>query len=400
MISRFGLALGACVAVSVAGATWLLPHGRETLQTPFAEPRREARWDVDDSRAAAVRELALRQARVWAPPPDPSAADLTANPRDPDGNLSGDLVRCLYLDRPPRGTTPKFDCVLSNGEIIRVKYGSTTEIQGEVAASRFITALGFGADRMYLVRHLRCFGCLRTPYQAARLLDRLNLREAAQSLLPDNRYSDFEWAAVERHFEGREIVSPDRPGWGWEELAPIDGSYGANRAERDALRLVSLMIAHSDAKPSNQRLVCVGDRDASDTCPRPFALIHDLGDTFGLNNSGLAQWKKFGIWKDRERCAVTMREFPDDRITFRDRYISEEGRRLLARELRMLTDAQIEALFVSTRVTRVSGNGNAELWTQTMRDKIHEIVDGPPCPATADFETSPAVPISERLKGG
>jgi len=390
MIRRLVIAVGACVAVSVAGAAWLLPLGRETLQTPFADARKEAPWTVDDSRAAAVRELALRQARVWAPPPDPSTADLAANPRDPNGNLSGDLVRCRYLDGPHKGTTPKFDCVLPDGEIVKVKYGSTTEIQGEVVASRFLTALGFGADRMYLVHHLRCFGCLRNPYDAARLLDRLNLREAAQSLVSDNRYWDFEWAAVERRFDGREIISPDRPGWGWEELDRIDESRGANRAERDALRLVSLLIAHSDAKPSNQRLVCVADRDASDTCPRPFALIHDLGDTFGLNNTGLAQWKTFGVWKDRERCAVSMREFPDDRITFRDRYISEEGRQLLARQLRMLNDAQIEALFASTRVTHVSGSGNAEGCAQAMRDKIHEIVDGPPCPETADFATPPA----------
>ena len=155
---------------------------------------------------------------------------------------------------------------------------------------------------------------------------------------------------------------------------------------------MSLIIAHSDNKPSNQRLVCVADRDASDICPRPFALIHDLGDTFGLNDGGLAQWKKIGIWKNRERCAVNMREFPDDSATFPDRYISEEGRQLLARQLQTLKDAQIEALFTSTRITRVSasGNGNADAWAQAMRDKIHEILDGPPCPETADLVASPA----------
>jgi hypothetical protein len=350
----------------------------------------EARWPVDDSRATAVRDLALRQARVWAPPHDPSTADLTANPGDLSGNLSGDVVRCRYLNGPSEGTTPKFNCVLSSGEIVKVKYGSTTEIQGELAASRFLTALGFGADRMYLVRRLRCFGCLRTPYYAARLLDWLNLREAAQSLLPANRYSEFEWVAIERHFEGHDIATSERKGWGWEELDRIDESAGANRAERDALRLVSLLIAHADAKPSNQRLVCVAERDASDICPRPFALIQDLGKTFGLNNGGVAQWKKFGIWKNRERCAITMREFPDDSFTFRDRYISEEGRQLLARQLRMLNDSQVEALFDSTRVTRVSGSGNAnaEIWAQTMREKIHEIIDGTPCPETADVATS------------
>ena len=383
---------GACAAVAVAGAAWLLPLGRETRQTPFAGPRKDSRWAVDDSRAPVVRELALRQARVWAPPPDPSTADLAANPRDSYGNLSGDVVRCRYLDGPHEGTTPKFDCVLPNGEIVKVKYGSTTEIQGELVASRFLTALGFGADRMYLVHHLHCFGCLRSPYYAAWLLDQLNLREVALRHVPDNRYTDFEWAAVERHFEGREIESTDRQGWGWWELDRIDLLHGANRAERDALRLVSLIIAHSDNKPSNQRLVCVADRDASDICPQPFALIHDLGDTFGLNNGGLAQWKKTGIWKNRERCAVNMREFPDDSATFPDRYISEEGRQLLARQLQTLKDAQIEALFTSTRITRVSasGNGNADAWAQAMRDKIHEIVDGPPCPETADRATSPA----------
>ena len=212
-----------------------------------------------------------------------------------------------------------------------------------------------------------------------------------QSLVPDEWVSDFEWAAVKRHFEGRESSRTDRPGWGWGELDRIDRSSGANRAERDALRLVSLLIAHSDTKPSNQRLVCVADRDGSDTCPRPFALIHDLGDTFGLNNGGLAQWKKSGIWKNRERCAVTMREFPDDSATFPERYISEEGRQLLARELRMLTDAQIEALFVSTRITRSgSGNGNADAWVQTMRDRNPRDRRRPSCPEAAAFEASPA----------
>jgi len=137
--------------------------------------------------------------------------------------------------------------------------------------------------------------------------------------------------------------------------------------------------------------VCEAVRDASDICPRPFALIHDLGDTFGLNNGGLAQWKKAEIWKNRERCAVIMREFPDDSATFPERYISEEGRQLLARELGTLNDAQIEAFFLSTRITRVSasGNGNADAWVQAMRDKIREIVDGPPCPETAALAASP-----------
>ena len=120
MISWLRFVAGACAAVAVAGAAWLLPLGRETRQTPFAGPRKDSRWVVDNSRAPVVRELALRQARVWAPPPDPSTADLAANPRDSDGNLSGDVVRCRYLDGPHEGTTPKFDCVLPNLSLIHI----------------------------------------------------------------------------------------------------------------------------------------------------------------------------------------------------------------------------------------------------------------------------------------
>ena len=66
---------------------------------------------------------------------------------------------------------------------------------------------------------------------------------------------------------------------------------------------------------------------------------------------------------------------------------------MLARELRTLNDAQIEAFFLSTRITRVSasGNGNADAWVQAMRNKIREIVDGPPCPETTALAASPAL---------
>src|SRR4026207_836148 len=67
---------GGCAAARRPEPAGLLPLRRETLQTPFADPWKDGRWVVDDSRAAAVRELALRQARVWAPPPHPPSAAL------------------------------------------------------------------------------------------------------------------------------------------------------------------------------------------------------------------------------------------------------------------------------------------------------------------------------------
>ena len=82
----------------VAAAT---PAAKRCRRT-FAQAKKEARWAADDSRATAVRELALRQARVRAPPPDPSTADLAANPRNPSGTLSGDLepAVAISIDHP------------------------------------------------------------------------------------------------------------------------------------------------------------------------------------------------------------------------------------------------------------------------------------------------------------
>jgi hypothetical protein len=139
-----------------------MPTGREQPPSPFAAPRARHAWPLDASAPEAARTAALHQARVWTPV-DAAAADLGVNPADPAGTLSDPIVRCRYLDGPARGTTAKFDCVLPDGEVVKVKYGHTGEINAEIAATRLLTALGFGADRMFLIPHVRCYGCVRTP---------------------------------------------------------------------------------------------------------------------------------------------------------------------------------------------------------------------------------------------
>jgi len=65
-------------------------------------------------------------------------------------------------------------------------------------------------------------------------------------------------------------------------------------------------------------------------CQHPFALVHDLGATFGPNKVDLEHWKAAPIWADRQACLVSMRPFPYDGGTFRDATISEAGRQLIA----------------------------------------------------------------------
>src|SRR6516225_7627903 len=168
----------------------LLPAGRESSPVLFDAPGARRVWPLPPSDADSLREAALRRARVWMPP-EHAKVDLGANPIDP--------------------------------------------IPAEVAASRLLTALGFGADRMFLVPRLRCYGCVRTPFYTYWVLDRLRAHGLLARHVPDDRYSDFEWASVERHFEGLTIETSHHRGWAWWELEPIDPSLGASRTERDAL---------------------------------------------------------------------------------------------------------------------------------------------------------------------
>jgi hypothetical protein len=68
-------------------------------------------------------------------------------------------VSCDYVERRRRGRLPKFTCEVAPGDNVKVKFGSGNgEVYAEVAATRLLWALGFGADRMYPVRVL-CRGC-------------------------------------------------------------------------------------------------------------------------------------------------------------------------------------------------------------------------------------------------
>jgi len=379
------IASGVYLASSVALAAWLLPAGREHSPVAFAAPRENAKWGAGNHATVDLRNLALRQARVWTPT-DISAVDLAGNPPDATGLLSQPVVRCRYLDGPASGTTAKFDCVLPDGEVVKVKYGNTGEIHAEIAASRLLTALGFGADRMYMVPRVRCYGCVRTPYYTMKVLDYVHARERLVRSVPEDSYTDFEWVGVERRLEGAEIEAGDHDGWAWHELEPVDPSRGANRAERDALRLFAVLLAHWDNKASNQRLMCLSP-SAPDgrACARPFAYINDLGATFGPNKVKLDHWSKAPIWKDRGRCTVSMRQFPYKGGTFPDTEISEAGRHLIARQLTGLTEGQLVALFTAAHFPEFhGGRGTAadpKSWAAVFLDKVRQIADAGPCPS-------------------
>jgi hypothetical protein len=324
--------------------------------------------------APGLRPALLRRTRVRRAPGIPiEKVDLS---REPGEAPVGSFVACRYRPSEPTGTTPKFECVRPDGEVLRVKYGGAPEIPGEVAASRLLSALGFGADHVALVARLRCFGCPREPYYVSKALDRIGLTEEHARGLDYGSYVDFDWVSAERKHPGRTLVAGDK-GWAWHELELVDErSGGSPRAEVDALRLLAVLLAHWDNKQPNQRLVCLDDAPAPGGCAAPFAVVQDLGATFGPLKVDLGGWSETQVWADPQGCRVSMSKLPYGGTTFHDVVISEAGRALLADQLVRLTSRQVQGLFEGARFAGLaplySPRGVTE-WAAAFAAKVEEI---------------------------
>ncbi len=336
--------------------------------------------DEDASRRAAAREDALSRARVWDTPATPVAeADFTVNPAGNGGFDPEESVFCRYTASKPSGTTPKFHCELPDGRSIKVKYGANAELHAEVATTRLLSALGFGADRMYVVRSVRCAGCPRFPFATARCTAATGLERPCLASGNPEREVTFEPAVIERNAEGETIESHDDSGWGWFELDRIDPARGgASRAEVDAFRLLAAFVAHWDNKAPNQRLICPEGRGLpGGGCTAPLAMMQDVGATFGPLKLDLPNWRQTPVWADRATCTVSMRTLPWQGATFPDRRISESGRQMLAGLLGALTERQLTDLFTASRVVSFDHPGaegrSAAAWVATFRQKVREI---------------------------
>lgn len=357
--------LGACR--DNGGARRDLP---ESLPPGNYEPPTETALEVDE----AAREDLLRRTRVRRAPAMPiEEVDLS---REPGEAPLGAFVACRFRISEPTGTTPKFECVTPGGEVLKVKYGGALEIPSEVAATRLLAALGFGADRVALVTKLRCFGCPREPYYVTKAVDRVGVTERYARGLDYRSYVDFDWVSVERKHPGRTIVA-GRKGWGWYELAAVDErSGGSTRAEVDALSLLAVFLSHWDNKDVNQRLVCLEAGRDPRGCAAPFAVVQDVGAAFGPLRIDLDRWRKTPIWADAQGCRLTMTKLPYAGTTFHDVTIGEAGRSLLAEQLARLSRRQVESLFASARFADVAPiyfPRSVTAWADAFEAKVAEI---------------------------
>ena len=314
---------------------------------------------------------AIARAQVWMPTDIP-AVDIRTGPYGRRAFGFRETVTCDYVEKDLAGRSPKFACA-SAGDELKVKFGSgNAEVYAEVAATRLLWALGFGADRMYPVRVI-CRGC----------------PENLTGILRADGSQLFDPAAIERKMPGKEF-KPDGS-WAWAELDNVqEARGGAPAAHRDALKLLAVFIQHTDSKPEQQRIECLeDDARTAGTCTRPLMMINDVGLTFGgvslvnANSKGmnLAAWAATPIWKGDTGCIGNLPKSATG--TLKDPVISDSGRAFLAGLLTQLSDDQLKALFEVSRVTlRLrdpedvrSGFATVAEWVSVFKRKRAEIVD-------------------------
>jgi hypothetical protein len=356
--------------LAIGASAWVLAtEHRERVDTNVVAPRPPLPWPLSPQNAHALRHDALRRALVRTSAANPPTLDL---------NVLEPSFVCRFLAEAPTGTSAKFDCVLENGEVIKVKYGRNPEVAAEVAATRLVEALGFPADRMSIAPRVRCDGCPRFPFFAMRLLQLTGLHARYPPYGSDDGYSDFEWVAVERKFRGAPIETIDGKGWAWWELKYMDADGAAAREDLDALRLLAVFLAHWDNKSENQRLVCLDEPSGLDRpCVRPMAMLQDLGATFGPSKLNLGRWHEMPVWADRATCTVSMEDMPWQGATFRTARIGEAARARLARQLMAVTDNEVRSLFRAARFpdyySATDDDKVLDAWTTAFRYRRDQI---------------------------
>jgi hypothetical protein len=385
-LSRARLTVSVAVLTFILGAAWWLATAGQqspdaaSMSRPVEKqaanktPSRDKRIVSDEQRRAL-----LQRAQVWRAVQKPIAPAAFAVE-----NL--EEVKCRFVIDDLGGTTPKFDCELETGEEVRIKYGNGPEALGEVAATRLLRALGFGADRVTLAQRVRCYGCPKEPFTVMKTVELVRADALLERIVNYDNYEDFEWVALERKMNARPIQTESLEGWAFFELDAVQrDTGGAPRAHIDGLRMMAVLLAHWDNKSENQRMVCLSrDWPEDAACAEPFLLLQDVGATFGPTKMDFESWARVPMWDDRASCTVSMQSLPYDGATFGRATITEAGRQFIGGLLSQLSDDELTALLTSARfgekrglmmtVTPVSD------WVRMFQQKVRLITDGPACP--------------------
>ena len=169
-----------------------------------------------DELTVEERQSIMARAHVWQPI-DTARLNLLTGPPLPGAFPFDAPVTCVYdyPDKPLSGVSPKFECAIKPGDVVKVKYGEDNgEVFAEVASSRLFWALGFPADRMYPVK-VTCRNCPADPFKESKAEWHLGKSPVVSDKV-------FELATIERDFPGEKVEVPRYEGWAWPELDLVD----------------------------------------------------------------------------------------------------------------------------------------------------------------------------------
>ncbi len=439
---RIGLALAGLALLAVDPLGGSAPHEREPDRPTVIEP------SSDEERARY-----LRMAQVWT---DRRTGELDLRIGPVEG-LAFDPSRGITCDYHTPGValggaTPKFLCQVGN-DVFKVKYvpsrrygtsrprgrSGDREIYAELAGTRLFWALGFGADRVFLVP-LRCHGCPSSPHDGPNDRERQSGRYR-QSTRP------LGTVLIEKRFDGATIEESSDQGWKWTELSALVGQsppavdrlpsspgtawMPARREHVDALQLLQVFVQHGDCKPEQQRLVCLREGvvrrepvsdptadlddespDSDDdgvgySCRHPYAIVDDLGATFGGAGAFTRSSAKMSLKHWAEKTVLDMEYYRDTGGLCRgvlktsnacsggveNPPITEAGRQFLLERLSLLSDAQIHDLFAAARVAELCDDPaecGVAAWVATFKDKVRQIA-AHPCRSPATVRSSRGV---------
>ena len=262
--------------------------------------------------------------------------------------------------------------MLASGRELKVRYGRDNgEVYAQVAATRLLWALGFGANRMYPVRVV-CRGCPADPFKGRAPAD------ASKSVV-------FDPATIDVKADGKTIETKPDEGWSWKELDLVDETAGgAPQAQRDALKLLAALIQHSSNKAINQRILCLDEP----ACGYTLMMLTDVGKTFGRANAlndddtgavNFKAWSRTPVWKEPAADCVGNLGWSLTG-TLHDPKIGEAGRKFLADLLDQLTDIQLHDLFAVARVTQRDPSATIDDWVAAFKQK-RTAIDNARCAA-------------------
>jgi len=223
------------------------------------------------------------------------------------------------------------------------------EVFTEVAAARFLWALGFPADHMYSALAVRCVGCSHDPFREDQRHNTASLRDEPMV---------FRVVAVERLLPMDPIDPQHDETWSWADAAALYAS-GWTREQQvgfDAYRLALGLLTYHNPLDSQNRLVCAewkaGVRDPK-VCERPMVLVQDLGSSFGKPGSlgtnvrgDFRAWQAQTLFANADRCEL---KYP----LKGESTVLQEAQERLVRRLDKLDRASVKAIFAAARFQMV-----------------------------------------------